>query len=112
MHYPHVFGAVLAESPSLWIAEGQFLRDMWHYRGALPERVFMGAGTLEYSATRDHVRCVLQLQLQLCDCVLGGRLQCGGVRRRSALAGACILPAYAAAAHCSGVGAAAVLIYC
>lgn len=23
MHCPHVFGAVLAESPSLWIAEGK-----------------------------------------------------------------------------------------
>ena len=58
MHYPHVFGAVLAESPSLWIAEGAFLNDMWQYRGPLPERLFMGCGTLEYSATRDHVRCV------------------------------------------------------
>ncbi|KAG1669133.1 hypothetical protein FOA52_002644 [Chlamydomonas sp. UWO 241] len=28
MHYPHVFGSVLAESPSLWIAEGKFLEDM------------------------------------------------------------------------------------
>lgn len=26
MHYPHVFGCVLAESPSLWIAEGRFLQ--------------------------------------------------------------------------------------
>lgn len=26
MHYPHVFGVVLAESPSLWIAEGRFLQ--------------------------------------------------------------------------------------
>ncbi|GAB4823020.1 hypothetical protein N2152v2_010066 [Parachlorella kessleri] len=56
MHYPHVFGSVLAESPSLWIAEGQFLRDLWDYRGPLPERLFMGCGTKEYSATRDHVR--------------------------------------------------------
>lgn len=56
MHYPHVFGAVLAESPSLWIAEGAFLRDMWNFRGRLPERVFIGCGTREYSATRDHDR--------------------------------------------------------
>ena len=57
LHYPHVFGAVLAESPSLWIAEGLFLRDMWAHRGQpLPERLFMGCGTKEYSATRDHVR--------------------------------------------------------
>ncbi len=26
LHYPHVFGAVLAESPSLWVAEGRFLQ--------------------------------------------------------------------------------------
>jgi enterochelin esterase-like enzyme len=56
MHYPHVFGAVLAESPSLWIAEGRFIGDLWAHRGALPERLFMGCGTKEYSATRDHVR--------------------------------------------------------
>lgn len=144
MHYPHVFGAVLAESPSLWIAEGRFLQvqcsqgcesfqrdaagaagpskwmqlhpshkppslslmaarapcmhlsccqalareqgtgqpsglglcgrvasfasrpsalpsplalqDMWQYKGALPERIFIGCGTAEYSATRDHER--------------------------------------------------------
>ncbi|KAG2497276.1 hypothetical protein HYH03_004860 [Edaphochlamys debaryana] len=55
-HYPHVFGAVLAESPSLWIAEGRFLQDMRQHRGMLPERLFLGCGTREYSATRDHVR--------------------------------------------------------
>ena len=26
MHYPHVFGATLVESPSLWFAEEKFLR--------------------------------------------------------------------------------------
>lgn len=26
LHYPHVFGAVLVESPSLWVAEGRFLQ--------------------------------------------------------------------------------------
>ncbi|EFJ50202.1 hypothetical protein VOLCADRAFT_89088 [Volvox carteri f. nagariensis] len=56
MHYPHVFGCVLAESPSLWIAEGRFLQDMRMYRGMLPERLFLGCGTKEYSATRDHDR--------------------------------------------------------
>ncbi|GIL79183.1 hypothetical protein Vretimale_16716 [Volvox reticuliferus] len=56
MHYPHVFGCVLAESPSLWIAEGRFLQDMRMHRGMLPERLFLGCGTREYSATRDHDR--------------------------------------------------------
>lgn len=45
MHCPHVFGAVLAESPSLWIAEGRFLEeDLKRYRGPLPERIFIGCG--------------------------------------------------------------------
>ncbi|GIL61286.1 hypothetical protein Vafri_15684 [Volvox africanus] len=56
MHYPHVFGCVLAESPSLWISEGRFLQDMRMHRGMLPERLFLGCGTREYSATRDHDR--------------------------------------------------------
>lgn len=56
LHYPHVFGSVLAESPSLWIAEGRFLGDLWEHKGALPERLFLGCGTKEYSATRDHER--------------------------------------------------------
>ncbi|KAL6760544.1 Alpha/Beta hydrolase protein [Haematococcus lacustris] len=56
MHYPHLFGSVLAESPSFWIAEGRFLADMAAHRGALPERLFLGCGTREYSATRDHCR--------------------------------------------------------
>lgn len=32
------------------------LQDMWQYKGALPERIFIGCGTAEYSATRDHER--------------------------------------------------------
>lgn len=32
MHYPHIFGAVLAESPSMWIAEAAFLKDMAEHR--------------------------------------------------------------------------------
>lgn len=38
MAYPHVFGRVLAESPSLWVAEGRFLQDLAAHTGALPER--------------------------------------------------------------------------
>ena len=56
MHYPHVFGAVLCESPSLWIAEAKFLGDIASHHGMLPERLFFGCGTKEYSATRDHDR--------------------------------------------------------
>ena len=58
MHYSHLFGAVLAESPSFWVAEGRFLRDMAAHAGPLPERLFLGCGTKEYSATRDHERWV------------------------------------------------------
>lgn len=56
LHYPHVFGAVLCESPSLWIAEGRFLGDLEAHAGMLPERVFFGCGTVEYSATREEQR--------------------------------------------------------
>jgi hypothetical protein len=37
-----VFGAILAESPSLWIAEGRFLEDLAAHKGRLPERLFIG----------------------------------------------------------------------
>jgi enterochelin esterase-like enzyme len=63
LHYPHVFGAVLAESPSLWAAEGRFLADLSAHRGPLPERLFMACGTREYSGTRDHERWVPLLHL-------------------------------------------------
>lgn len=56
MHYPHVFGSILCESPSLWIAEGKFLGDIREHTGMLPDRMFIGCGTKEYSATRDHDR--------------------------------------------------------
>jgi len=56
LHYPHTFGGVLAESPSLWVAEARFLADLAAHSGALPERLFMGVGTREYSGTRDHER--------------------------------------------------------
>lgn len=54
MHYSHVFGQILAESPSLWIAEGKFLEDMRGHGGEWASRIFLGCGTKEYSATRDH----------------------------------------------------------
>eukprot|EP00884_Botryococcus_braunii_P022082 jgi/Botrbrau1/8558/Bobra.0359s0022.1 len=56
LRFPHVFGSILAESPSLWIAEGRFLEDLAAHKGRLPERMFIGCGTKEYSATRDHER--------------------------------------------------------
>ncbi|KAG2443225.1 hypothetical protein HYH02_009298 [Chlamydomonas schloesseri] len=80
MHYPHVFGCVLAESPSLWIAEGRFLQDMRAHRGMLPERLFLGCGTKEYSATRDHVRDDVDgLLLHYC-CEAAAVLQSQGLR--------------------------------
>ncbi len=39
--------SVLAESPSLWAAEGRFLGDIAAYRGPLPERIFLAVGTKE-----------------------------------------------------------------
>lgn len=53
---PDYFGSVLAESPSLWVNEGRYLDDMLQHTGPLPDRMFVGAGTREYSATRDHER--------------------------------------------------------
>lgn len=57
LQYPHVFGSILAESPSFWSAKGQFLEDMRAHEGSSwPARMFVGVGTLEFSATRagDH----------------------------------------------------------
>ena len=45
---------MLAESPSLWSAEGRFLGDMYRHDGAWSEKIFIGTGTREYSGTRDH----------------------------------------------------------
>ena len=49
-----IFGGVLAESPSLWAGEGRYLDTLRSHHGALPDRLFLGSGTREYSATRDH----------------------------------------------------------
>jgi enterochelin esterase-like enzyme len=54
LSYPHIFGSVLAESPSLWVGEGRYLDTLERHEGPLPERLFLGSGTREYSATRDH----------------------------------------------------------
>lgn len=53
----HAFSGVLCESPSLWVAEGRYLQDLRAHGAALPERIFLGVGTREYSGTRDHERC-------------------------------------------------------
>jgi predicted alpha/beta superfamily hydrolase len=48
-----VFGGVLAESPSLWVGEGRYLDTMERHSGEmLPDRLFLGSGTREYSGTR------------------------------------------------------------
>jgi enterochelin esterase-like enzyme len=52
--YPHVFGGVLCESPSLWVGEGRYLETLRAHAGGLPQRLFLGSGTREYSGTRDH----------------------------------------------------------
>ncbi|KAF6258832.1 Alpha/Beta hydrolase protein [Scenedesmus sp. NREL 46B-D3] len=56
LRLPHVFGGVLVESPSLWTGEGRFLQDLATHSGRLPERLALGCGTREYSATREHER--------------------------------------------------------
>lgn len=48
-----VFGAVLVESPSLWVGDGEFLRIVKENR-VWPQRVFMAMGAAEYGdAARD-----------------------------------------------------------
>jgi len=54
MNYPHIFASVLVESPSLWAQEGKFLEHMQAHNGDWAEKIFVGSGTREYSATRDH----------------------------------------------------------
>ena len=53
LRHPRVFGGVLAESPSLWAGEGRYLETLREHSGALPERLFLGVGTREYSGTRE-----------------------------------------------------------
>ncbi len=50
----YVTYSVLAESPSLWIAEGRFLEDMESHRGRLAARVFLGCGTRCVSNRHTH----------------------------------------------------------
>lgn len=67
------FANVLAESPSLWVAEGRYLRDIRAFDGEWPERMFVGVGTKEYSATRDHERRDVD------DLLLGYAHECRGI---------------------------------
>lgn len=46
MAAPGVFGRVLLESPSLWVANRQTLRDARRFR-QWPEKIFLGVGTRE-----------------------------------------------------------------
>lgn len=52
--HPDVFGGALVESPSLWAAEGAYLGTMRAHGGPVAERVWLGSGTREFSATREH----------------------------------------------------------
>lgn len=56
LHHSSTFGGILAESPSLWAGEGRYLELLGQHSGPLPDRLFMGVGTREYSGTRDHER--------------------------------------------------------
>ncbi|KAF6258831.1 Alpha/Beta hydrolase protein [Scenedesmus sp. NREL 46B-D3] len=49
------FGALLVESPSLWIGDPEpeaFLQEVLAYKGSWPSRVYLGMGGREYSGTR------------------------------------------------------------
>ena len=70
---PHAFGGILCESPSLWVAEGRYLADLAQHDGLLPDRLFLGVGTKEYSGTRDHERCDLD------ELLLGYARECGRI---------------------------------
>lgn len=55
MKYPNVFGALLVESPSLWLANEKFLKeDVAGYTGDWPQRTFLAMGSQEYTFTRPH----------------------------------------------------------
>ena len=56
LHHSSTFGGILAESPSLWAGEGRYLETLAQHAGPLPDRLFLGSGTREYSGTRDHER--------------------------------------------------------
>ena len=49
---PEAVGGLLVESPSLWVAEGRFLREVAAFRGPWPRRLFVGMGSAEFSGTR------------------------------------------------------------
>jgi predicted alpha/beta superfamily hydrolase len=47
LEYPATFGHLLLESPTLWVGNGQLLKDVQKAR-ELPRRVYVGIGTDEY----------------------------------------------------------------
>lgn len=48
LNRPDLFGLVLAESPDLWLGNGQLLRDTTLLMRA-PDRIAIGVGTTEYN---------------------------------------------------------------
>lgn len=46
LHRPGVFGKLLLESPSLWVGEGQVLREVEKTK-LLPQKIYLGIGTSE-----------------------------------------------------------------
>jgi len=53
MQFPDVFGKMLIESPSFWMANGKFLDDIQEYGAKWPKRMFFAMGKKEYSGTRN-----------------------------------------------------------
>ena len=73
---PNVFGKVLAESPVLWVGNGQMLRQTEHLVQS-PERVYLGFGGDEIhipdvDANRSSIRMIRQLEGNLKNSYLSG----------------------------------------
>lgn len=61
MTRPELFGAILVESPALWVGDGEFLkRTTSHQRW--PQRVFMAMGGKEYSDADKDAELVSQVR--------------------------------------------------
>jgi len=62
MHHPDVFGAILSESPSLWIGDAQLIRSIEAHEGEWSGRVFIGIGDAETGVADQDAGLVAQAQ--------------------------------------------------
>ena len=56
MRHPHAFASTIVLSPAIWAGGGRYLKEISGYRGGLPNRIFVGFGTREFTGTRDSDR--------------------------------------------------------